>query len=117
LTKKVLVGFAASLLLGVAFLAYLAAPYFATPKFTVLNGSDKPVQVVACWREETKNLGTIAPGQKVEFVVSAEAAMSFKARFANGKELASEEIYFTSGTAVAADISESDIKLQYVSST
>ena len=88
-----------------------------TPKFSVVNGSDKPVQVVAYWRNESKGLGTLSPSQKVEFVVNAEAAMSFKAKFANGKELASDEIYFTSGTSVEANISESAIKLEYVPST
>ncbi len=115
--KKVLFGIAGIFLLGLAFLVYWGTPFFATPKFSVVNGSDKPVQVVAYWRNESKGLGTLSPSQKVEFVVNAEAAMSFKAKFANGKELASDEIYFTSGTSVEANISESAIKLEYVPST
>jgi hypothetical protein len=50
---------------------------------------------MAYWRNESKNLGTIAPGQKVQFKVNAEAAISFKAKFLTGRELASSEMYFT----------------------
>jgi hypothetical protein len=115
--RRVLFGVASFFLVGLAILAYLAAPYVAPPKFIVANTSDKPVLVIAYWRSESKNLGTIAPSQKVKFRVNAEAAMSFKAKFANGKELTSDGIYFTSGISIEANITESDIKLRYAPST
>ena len=117
MNRKVLLGVAVFFLIGLAILAYVAAPYVATPKFSVVNISDKPVQVIAYWRNESKNLGTIAPSQKVEFKVNAEAAMSFKAKFASGKELTSDDIYFTSGLSIEANITESGIELRYAPST
>ncbi|MCG3111687.1 MAG: hypothetical protein MCM46_07655 [Candidatus Manganitrophus sp. SB1] len=113
--KKALIGAVGMVLVGLGVLAYLAAPYVATPVFSAINSSREPVQVMAYWRNESKNLGTVAPGQK--FKVNAEAAISFKAKFLNGRELASSEMYFTSGTSIEADITESGIELRYASRT
>jgi hypothetical protein len=111
--RKVLLGISASLLVGLGALAYLAAPYLATPRFSVLNATRNPVQVTAYWRNESKLLGTIAPNQEVEFTVNAEAAISFKAKYENGKEVASEGMYFTSGTSIEAKITGTAIELRY----
>ncbi len=112
--KKVLLGFAALFLLGVVSLTYMFASYMTTPTFSVNNLSGEPIQVTAYWREKSRNLGEISPGQKVEFEVNDEATISFKAKYLNGKELKSREIYFTTGIAIQAEVTESGIKVNHV---
>lgn len=89
------------------------ASYMTTPTFSVSNFSDAPIQVTAYWREKSRDLGEIAPGQKVEFEVNDEATISFKAKYPNGKELKSREIYFTSGIAIQAEVTESGIEVNH----
>ena len=111
--KRVLISLALFVALSVGILAYLAAPLFSTPKFSVTNKSSETVEIIAFWRKETKNIGQIDPGNKVEFKVNDEAAIKFKAKYASGKEATSEEIYFTSGLSVAARVTENNIELKY----
>jgi len=115
--KKVLLGLAALFPVGIASFASIVAPYMAPPTFNVNNSSGEPVQVTAYWREKNRNLGEIAPGQKVEFEVNDEAAISFKARYPNGKELRSREIYFTTGITIQAEVTELGIEVNYDPST
>ena len=111
--KKVLIGLALFVALSVGVLAYIASPFFTEPKFIVTNESSKPVEVIAFWRTETKNIGHIDPGNKIEFKVNDEAAMKFKAKYTSGKEVDSGEIYFTSGLSIAAKVNENNIELNY----
>ena len=111
--RKALLGISALLLVGLGALAYLAAPHFATPRFSVLNATRSAVQVTAYWKNESKRLGTIGPSQEVEFTVDDEAGISFEAKYKNGKEVASDEMYFTSGTSIEAKITETAVELRY----
>ncbi len=97
---------------AVGALAFLAAPYVATPVFTVTNGSNVSVEVSAHWREETKILGKLDPGSELEFEVNDEAAMEFKATKPDGSVLTSAPpVYFTSGTSTTAVVKESSIEV------
>lgn len=110
---KVLVGVSVLLLIGLGMLAYMAAPYLATPRSSVVNATGSPVQVTAYWRNESKPLGYISPNQVVTFTVNAEGAISFRAKYGDGKEVASDGMYFTSATSIEARITESALELRY----
>lgn len=104
--KTFLISIGAFLILGLV--GYLAAAHFATPKFTVKNAASVPV--TAHWREETKDLGELAPGSLIEFEVTAEAAMEFRVTYPNGQVASSSNaVYFTSGTINNAVITDSSV--------
>ena len=110
--KKLSIGIAAIFIIGIATLAYIVAPYVATPKFIVKNETSSSVQVSAYWREESRDLGQLSAGSVLEFEVNDEAAMEFKATFPNDKVLSSSPaVYFTSGTLTKAIIAESTIEV------
>ena len=111
--KKVLLGIAVIALIIIGILAYIAAPYLRTPVFTVNNSSGEPVEVIAFWREDNKNLGMVYPEKQIIFKLNDEAAIKFKAKYASGKEIISEEIYFTSDTSIQAEVTKTSIKLSY----
>lgn|GEM_PF-2212203 len=111
--KKILIGIIILLAFAVGTLAFLAAPYVATPVFTVTNDSNVSVEVSANWREETKYLGKLNPGAELKFEVNDEAAMEFKATKPDGSVLTSvPPVYFTSGTSTAAVVKESSIEVR-----
>ncbi len=106
--KTFLISIGAFLILGLV--GYLAAAHFATSKFTVKNAASVPVTVKAHWREETKDLGELAPGALIEFEVTAEAAMEFRVTYPNGQVASSSTaVYFTSGTINNAVITDSSV--------
>ena len=110
--KKILIGITVVVIVGVGALAYLAAPFVATPRFIVKNESNVSVRVTAHWREETRTLGQLSPGDELEFEVNDEAAMEFQAVSTSGLALSSKPaVYFTSGTVTSAIITESSIEI------
>src|SRR5690606_18920779 len=110
--KKLLLSIAAFLILGIGALVYLVAPHVATPKFIVKNETSVPVKVTAHWREKIKDLGELSPGAMIEFEVSDEAAMEFKAKYPNGEIVSSlPAVYFTSGTVTNAVVTDSSIEV------
>ena len=46
-------------------------------------------------------------------MVNDEAAIKFMGHFPDGREINSEEIYFTGGTGVVATITEKGIEVKY----
>lgn len=110
--KKLLLTIAAFFILGIGALVYLVAPHVATPKFIVKNEASVSVKVTAHWRENIKDFGEISPGAMIEFEVTDEAAMEFKAIYPNG-EIASSfpVVYFTSGTVTNAVVTDSSIEV------
>lgn len=115
--KKALFGIAVVVIVCVGALVYIAAPYLTTPTFSVSNSSASPVSVIAFWRDKSKDLGLIAPGEVIEFEVNDEAAIKFKAKYSSGKEVISEEMYFSSGLSIDATVTETGIELNYEPST
>lgn len=110
--KKLLISIAALLILGIGLLVYLVAPHVAAPKFIVKNEAGVPVNVTAHWREKIKDLGELSSGAIVEFEVTDEAAMEFKATYPNGRVAASfPAVYFTSGTVINAVVTDSSIEV------
>ena len=94
-------------------LIYIAAPYLASPSFLVVNEASESVFVTAYWRDKEMIIGSVQPSKEARFSVKDEAAMRFSARYTDGRVVESEEIYFTSGTIVIAEITNSGIKVKY----
>lgn len=94
-------------------LLILAIPSFFDPEFAVVNNSSETVSVIAAWRSQEKVIGSIDPMSSREFSIDDEAAMTFKVRYASGKEIESDPLYFTSGAKVIATISSDGIAVQY----
>ena len=102
---------------GLLYLAVMAVlvvgPSFFDPQFDIRNRSGETVSVVAVWRDKKREFVDIAPSGRVEFSVSDEAGMSFRVRYPDGREIASEPVYFTLGTTVIATINADDIDVRY----
>jgi hypothetical protein len=96
-----------------AALLTLAIPSLSDAGFELVNRSSDTVSVVAAWRDQEKDLGTIHPGGSFRFSVSDEAAMTFRVRYGDGREAGSEPIYFTSGVKVMASISDDSVNVRY----
>lgn len=108
--KKLVLGTFTALIIGAGALAYLAAPYVATPEFVVKNESGVSIEVTAQWRERSKKLGSLPAGSEQVFEVNDEAAMKFRVVYPSGRVITSEPaIYFTSGTKVIAVVGKSSI--------
>ena len=103
--------------LFLAALLILAIPSFSDPEFEFVNNSSEAVSVVAAWRNNEREIGGVQPGTSHQFRVNDEAAMKFKIRYASGREIESEPVYFTSGTKVIATISNNSIEVRYDSGT
>ena len=91
----------------------VVAPSFFDPQFVIRNQTEEPVSVVAAWREQERAFPNISPGSTVEFSVEDEAGISFRVRYPDGREVASEPVYFTLGTTVIATIKADDIDVRY----
>jgi hypothetical protein len=107
---KVLAGVAVVLFTA---LLVVATPYFSDAGFEVVNDSSDAVTVVAAWRNRERDLGTTQPGGSFRFGLDDEGAMTFRVRYADGREAENEPIYFTSGTKVIAMISDSGVDVRY----
>ncbi len=101
------------LVVSVGFLAYMVAPFLKDPQFEVVNQSQQVVHVIAHWRNKNRELGAIQPSTTYVFRINDEAAMKFMGRFPDGREINSDEIYFTGGTGVVATITEKGIQVRY----
>jgi len=97
----------------VGFGAYMMVPFLKDPRFEVINQSHQVVDVTAYWRNKNRGLGPIQPLNTHVFSVNDEAAMKFIGRFPDGREINSEEIYFTGGTGVVVTITEKGIEVKY----
>ena len=86
---------------------------FLGPGFLVINETEADVEVTAHWRDRSQELGVIGGGGQHRFRVNDEAAMRFVGRYPDGREVASEEIYFSGGTAVEAVIGDDSISVRY----
>lgn len=94
-------------------LLILATPSFFDPEFEIVNNSSEAVSVVATWRSNEKKIGRIQSMSSHRFSVNDEAAMKFKVRYASGKEVETEPLYFTSGIKVIATISSDGVEVRY----
>ncbi len=91
----------------------MMAQLLKDPQFEVVNQSQQVVNVSAYWRNKSRELGPIQPSATYVFGLNDEAAMKFTGRFPGGREINSEENYFTGGTGVVATITDKDIEVKY----
>jgi hypothetical protein len=83
------------------------------PRFNITNDSAQNVTVTATWSNQSRDLGIIEPGATISLTVRDEASMVFNVRHADGREMASEPAYFTSGVTIDVSISEDSIDVQH----
>jgi hypothetical protein len=94
-------------------LLILATPSFFDPEFEIVNNSAEAVSVVAVWRNNEKKIGRIPSMSSHRFSVEDEAAMQFRVRYASGRVVETEPLYFTSGIKVIATISSDGVIVRY----
>jgi hypothetical protein len=82
------------------------------PKFRVFNASSQSVTVTAKWRDQSRNLGAIEPGSTISLTVRDEASMVFSVRYADGRDINSTPIYFTTGINTDVSISQESIDVK-----
>ncbi len=90
---------------------FVAIAYWAVPTAEVRNKSAEAVQVVAQWRDQSRDLGSIRPGQTVAFKVPGEGGITFSVTYADGRQVTSREMYYTL-TTVLAVVSEQSISVE-----
>jgi len=83
------------------------------PRFNISNESTQAVAVAASWRDQTRDLGPIEPGSTISLTVRDEASMIFNVRYADGREIASEPVYFTNGVTIDVSIVDGRIDVQH----
>lgn len=112
MSKKPVIAIAtfASVILGLFVLFYMLAPQAS--RFIVANVDSEPVRVTAHWRGQTRDLGRIAPGKRVEFSLKDEAAMSFEIIRENGTGVNTSAVYFTNGLTVHVEISHARVDVK-----
>lgn len=111
ISKRTLSGLTLAAVIGVA--VALLMHLFRDAEFLIANETPYPVSVVAAWRNQIDDLGAIPPSTTYRFSLRDEAAMTFTAQYPDGRQMESEEIYFTAGTGVVATITESGIQVRY----
>ena len=79
------------------------------PGFHISNDSAQAVTVTVTRRDKSRDLGTIEAGSRVSFTARDEASMVFTVRYADGREIKSQPIYFTSGIVVNISISQEGV--------
>ena len=107
----VLIGSISFIIIGA--LMFMAAPYLATATFKISNKTNETVSLVATWREQEKNIGSLKAGGQMEFKANDEAAMQFIATFNSNKIISNRPIYFTSGTKINVEIHDNELLTKY----
>ena len=82
------------------------------PRFKISNNSLHAVVVTAKWRDQVRNLGTVEPNSSTALTVRDEASMVFDVEYADGRELYSESVYFTSGMTIYVSIAEESVAVK-----
>lgn len=82
-------------------------------RFRLANDTTKNVNVTAIWLGKSRDLGVVKAGSHRPVTVRGEAAMVFAVRYADGREIESKPVYFTSGTTINVRISKDSIDVSY----
>ena len=86
---------------------------FQEARFELVNRSAAPVVVVAAWSGQTKEMGSVAASGTMAFEVDGEGAIRLRARFPDGREIESEQTYFSAGMLLVGDISDARFGLAH----
>jgi len=90
---------------------FVAIAYWAVSTAQVRNESAEAVKVVAQWRDQNRDLGSIRPGQTVAFKVPGEGGITFSVTYTDGRQVTSREMYYTLTTTVLAVVGEQRISV------
>jgi len=82
------------------------------PSFRISNDSTQNVAVTARWRDQSRDLGTIEPGSTLSLTVRDEASIVFNVRYADGRDIDSKPVYFSSGIITNVSISGASIDVE-----
>lgn len=96
------------LLLATAYIFMVAKPPSA-PNVHVRNSDTEPVEVVARWRDTTKDIGEIGPGNTVDFSVDDQTAITLDIKRANGTAVGTGEIDLPSGVSTHVEITRTGV--------
>ena len=77
--------------------------------------SSQPVTVSASGSFGKKVIENLKPGENWEFSLEAEGATIFLARFADGHEIKSRELYFSEGVDMTVIITRESFEVNYIS--
>jgi hypothetical protein len=80
--------------------------------FQISNDSSQAVNVTVRRRDKSRDLGTIEAGSRISLMARNEALMVFTVRYADGREIESRPVYFTSGVVVNISISRDSVDVQ-----
>lgn len=103
----------AAVLLVLLAAAVFVLPSFRDPRFEVVNESGGAVTAVARWAGRERLIGELRSSSSRRFSVDGEAGMQFRVRYAGGREVTSDEVYFTPGVTVVAVIREDGVEVGY----
>jgi len=109
--RKVLLPAIVLIALGVATILLVVFPLVASPRFITTNLSGDPIVLSVEWRDQSMNLGHVAPDKQIEFRLNDTATITFIARFPNGARISSPPMYFTTGTVLYARVYKSSIEV------
>ena len=70
------------------------------------------MSVTAKWRDQSRDLGAIEPGSTISLTVRDEASMVFTVRYADGREIDSTPVYFTTGITTDVSIFQESIDVK-----
>lgn len=79
------------------------------PQCYIANDSSDDININAIRRDKIRDLGTVKVGSSTSFTVRGEDYLVFAVRYADGREIESKPIYFTSGTTVKISVSDERI--------
>ena len=82
------------------------------PRFQISNDSAQAVTVAVTRRDKSRDLGVIEAGSRISLTAKDEASMVFTVRYADGREIESQPIYFTSGIVVKVIISQDGVDVE-----
>ncbi|MFG6179321.1 hypothetical protein ACGTN6_18945 [Halomonas sp. THAF12] len=99
--------------IGVALLAGFLSPFVDASNLEAMNRTAAPIELTVSWRDHTRSIGGIAPGETLAFAIDDEAAITFIVEHADGKIIESDPMYFTPGLVVRAEVHDAIIKVDY----
>ena len=110
-SSRLILGLVAVIAISSTFL--FVRQFGQNPKFFIANNAAQAVTVVAEWRDKARDLGVIESGARLPLIVRDEASMVFRVRYADGREVESKPIYFTSGMTVNVDIAADGVIVKH----
>lgn len=98
---------------GVALLAGVLSAFVDVSNLEAVNRTAAPIELTVSWRDHTRSMGSIAPGETLAFAIDDEAAITFIVEQADGTIIESGPVYFTPGLVVRAEAHDAIIKVDY----